>query len=153
MSPTEWIAITDRVAAGESYEAATQWARTTLGVNVTVRSVMHATAARRGDVDARTVARRELATDLPSDLDALDDIAKRVRKIARRAERDGAIETALKACDIERRVLHSKLHFAGVDQPDVKAEAEASPRKAAELVREAFGLVGPKADDTPHGAN
>lgn len=141
----------DRVAAGDSYEIAATWARATYGVDVTVRSVRSATLARRSDVDVggenRRTVRATLAGDLPSDLDTLDELVRRSRRIARDAQRRGDFKLALRAIEGSRKALHSKLHFAGADQPDAKAEADASPRHAAELVREAFGLVGPRATD------
>lgn len=145
----EWARVVDRVANGESYQAAREWAAHEFGAPITLRSVISACTARRDDIgrENKGRVREALGRTIPSDLDTLEWSARRIRAIAKDAAREGLRETELRAHEQLRKTIDTRLHYAGVDQPDAKAEAEASPRRAAELVRESFGVVGPKPED------
>jgi hypothetical protein len=78
----------------------------------------------RADI-AKSVVRENLARTLTTDLDVL---AKHVAKLDALADRsaDGEPEFYLKAVEQLRKLVDTRLHYAGADQPDTQSDELAS---------------------------
>lgn len=105
-----------RAATGASSVEISDWLRTehqVVASDRAVRTLLHTHRDFRASV-TQVVATDKLAPLVTSDLDELDAIRQRVRQIEVVATLDKKYGIALKAADLQAKILCRKLEFSGV---------------------------------------
>lgn len=142
-----WPDVLEQNANGWSTRKIADWLGHAHGVKVSHHSVAELLKNQRQQREEITKAlvRERLGRRLTLDLDALEAEGKRVRKVSKllfAAVDDGNLDQApayLKAAEQHRKLIETKLKFAGADTPDdsLSALADAERRFLDKLARAA----------------
>lgn len=120
-----------RAGAGETSDQIAAWLATE-GIKVSgraIRDLLARSRQERGDT-AKVVVREELAKSLTGDLHELEQVRLRAVALEQAAmpqagkngrKTKGNPGIALKALELQRKVLDTKLHYSGADEPDAAA--------------------------------
>ncbi len=131
--PVHEKAVLEQAGLGRSQREIAAWLKAEHGVgvtHVTVGKLLKRIRAELGET-TRTVAVNELAPQVVGDIAALNGVLERARTIEEAAAPDpkahgkakkGNPAVQLKSLELQRKVLHTKLHFAGAGEDPGKAE-------------------------------